>query len=282
MSNPTNAGGGKSPSPPIRRPLKISLAMIAKNEEKRIARSLKSVQYCVGEMIVVDTGSTDGTKEIARSIGATVLDYPFQGDFSAARNFSISACREDWILVLDADEFFPISPRFLLEAAVEEPNEGDNPYKGFYILRHNYENGDQELTYSDYVLRLFRNRKGVQYRHRVHETPEESLDPIEGRLGTLTAMPISHYLFDRDQHYLDSKRLAYVAGLLKDIEENPTDASRYDFLGCEYVRMGRLADAERSFQKWVELAPDHPIARESLEEVRRLISGKTWKRKFTA
>lgn len=248
--------------------------MIAKNEEKRIARSLKSVQACVFEMIVVDTGSSDGTEEVARDLGAKVLHYPFQDDFSAARNFSITACVGDWILVLDADEFFPISPKFLLETAVEAAADSANLYKGYYLLRHNFERSDQELTYSDYVLRLFRNVPGVQYRHRVHETPEESLDIVAGKYGKLTALPISHHLFDRDEKYLSAKRHVYLEGLLKDIEENPADTSRYDFLGCEYVRMGRLAEAEKAFRRWLELVPGHQVAKESLDEVLRLLSQK--------
>ena len=84
--------------------LNISLAMIVKNEENRIRRAIAGARECVKEIIVVDTGSTDRTRDVSREAGATVLDYPFNGDFSAARNFSLTACTGEWILVLDADE----------------------------------------------------------------------------------------------------------------------------------------------------------------------------------
>ncbi|OGH60409.1 MAG: hypothetical protein A3G34_10235 [Candidatus Lindowbacteria bacterium RIFCSPLOWO2_12_FULL_62_27] len=252
----------------------ISLAMIAKNEEKRIERAIRSVQGCIDEIVVVDTGSVDGTREIARKLGAEVLEHPFRGDFSEARNVSLSGCRGDWILVLDADEFFPLSPKVMLEAAVEESVGGaPNCYKGYYLLRHNYEETGQAVTYSDYVLRLFRNRPGVAFRHRVHETLEESLDLIEGKYTHVSAMPISHYLYEREAVYLDTKHERYVEGLKKDIADNPADAGRYDFLGCEYARLGRLEEAEGAFRTLLSLQPGHPGAMESLALVLRLKTG---------
>ncbi len=249
----------------------ISLAMIVKNEQNRIARAIGSVRDCVGEVIVVDTGSTDGTRRKAEELGATVLDYPFRGDFSAARNVSIEVCRGDWILCLDADEFFLFSPQAMLEAATDKTIcDEPNAYKGYYLLRQNHEHSGQELSYSDYVLRLFRNRPGVHFTHHVHETLEESLDSMDGKYGRLTAMPIVHYLFERDAAYLEGKHQAYVEGLLKDIGQRPADASRYDFLGCEYLRLGLLTEAESAFRKLLELDPGNAAGRESLETVVRL------------
>ena len=76
--------------------------MIVKNEEKFLQRCLDSVD--VDEIIVVDTGSTDKTKEIARNYTGKVYDFKWVDDFSKARNFSISKATKEWILVLDADE----------------------------------------------------------------------------------------------------------------------------------------------------------------------------------
>ncbi|MEW6003159.1 MAG: glycosyltransferase, partial [Nitrospirota bacterium] len=82
----------------------ISLCMIVKNEEQNIARALSSVKPVVDEMIVVDTGSTDRTKDIAKAFGAKVYDFAWTDSFSDARNFSLSKASGKWILVLDADE----------------------------------------------------------------------------------------------------------------------------------------------------------------------------------
>lgn len=246
--------------------------MIAKNEESRIARAIGSVREIVGEMIVVDTGSTDRTKDVARDLGARILDWPFTGDFSAARNAGLAACRGEWTLVLDADEFFPISPKGMIETAVAADIAGSpNPYKGYYLLRQNFEENPANLTYSDHVLRLFRNDLLVRYRHRVHETIEESLDRLSGRYGQLTTIPISHYLFERETVYLAAKRRLYLDGLLKDIEEDPADAGRYDFLGCEYAKTGNLAGAERAFRKFLDLRPMDAGGIESLAAVLSLM-----------
>lgn len=82
----------------------VSLCMIVKNEEENLARCLKSLEGIVDEMIVVDTGSTDRTKEIAREFGARVEEFKWTGDFSDARNFSFSLAKCDYIYAADADE----------------------------------------------------------------------------------------------------------------------------------------------------------------------------------
>ncbi|MED4877138.1 glycosyltransferase [Anoxybacillus geothermalis] len=90
-----------------RKLITISLCMIVKNEEDVLARCLDSVQHLVDEIVIVDTGSTDRTKEIARSYTARVIDFPWSDDFSAARNFSFSHAAMDYIFWLDADDILP-------------------------------------------------------------------------------------------------------------------------------------------------------------------------------
>lgn len=82
----------------------LSLCIILKNEEKYLVKCFKSIRDVVDEIIVVDTGSTDKTKDIARVFGAKVYDFTWTGDFSAARNHSLQQAQGEWILILDADE----------------------------------------------------------------------------------------------------------------------------------------------------------------------------------
>src|SRR3990167_6711291 len=82
----------------------ISLCMIVKNEERYLDQCLNSVKDLADEIIIVDTGSTDRTKEIAKKFNAKIFDFKWTDDFSAARNESIKHATKDWILVLDADE----------------------------------------------------------------------------------------------------------------------------------------------------------------------------------
>src|SRR3989338_2535121 len=82
----------------------ISLCMITKNEEKYLEQCLNSVKAFVDEVVIVDTGSIDKTKEIAKRFNAKIYDFKWVDDFSAARNESLKYATKDWILVLDADE----------------------------------------------------------------------------------------------------------------------------------------------------------------------------------
>ena len=85
---------------------KISQCMIVKNEEKNIEKALSWGKGVVSEQIVVDTGSTDRTVELAEKMGAKVYHFEWIDDFSAAKNFAISKAKYEWIALLDADEYF--------------------------------------------------------------------------------------------------------------------------------------------------------------------------------
>ena len=95
--------------------------MIAKNEERVLARCLASVRAIVDEIILVDTGSTDRTVEIAESFGARVYHAPWENDFSKVRNVSLSYATKDWILVLDADEEIDATDHAQLKSFMGDP-----------------------------------------------------------------------------------------------------------------------------------------------------------------
>src|SRR5207253_3105704 len=82
----------------------LSVCLLTRNEEKNIARAVRSVAEAADEVLVADTGSTDRTVEIARSLGARVLDYAWNDDFGAARDYAIAHAGHDWILWLNPDE----------------------------------------------------------------------------------------------------------------------------------------------------------------------------------
>src|SRR3989344_1922813 len=82
----------------------ISLCMITKNEENLLKNCLNNIKDTVDEIIIVDTGSADNTKETARKFNAKIFDFKWGDNFSEARNFSLQKATQEWILVLDADE----------------------------------------------------------------------------------------------------------------------------------------------------------------------------------
>lgn len=86
--------------------IRLSQCMIVKNEEKNIQRALSWGKDIMWEQIVVDTGSTDRTVELAREMGAKIYHFSWIDDFSAAKNYAIEQAEGDWIVFLDADEYF--------------------------------------------------------------------------------------------------------------------------------------------------------------------------------
>ena len=142
---------------------KLGLCMIVKNEERALARCLESVRDWVGEMVVVDTGSTDNTVNIAVSYGARVSHFAWCDDFSAARNAALDQATCEWILVLDGDEFLHVEDPEKLAQALQQSR-----FDGFSVpIRSVNDDG----TYSKaMVFRLFRrSQPGIRYRGEVHE-----------------------------------------------------------------------------------------------------------------
>ena len=117
--------------------VKLSLCMIVKNEKAFLERCLKSVQGLVDEIIVVDTGSRDKTKEIALRFGAKVYDFNWCDDFSLARNEWLKYATGDWILVLDADEMIAQEDFKKIRWLMEQ-----DKFKGYYLCQRNYSNNN--------------------------------------------------------------------------------------------------------------------------------------------
>src|SRR5580704_11557046 len=114
--------------------MRIGAAMIVKNEERCLGRCLASIRDLVDEIVIVDTGSTDRSVEIAEQFGAHVLYREWDGDFSAARNVSLDAVTSDLILYIDADEYLVEGDRAAVARAVAE---GGGRHVAFRLgLRH--------------------------------------------------------------------------------------------------------------------------------------------------
>lgn len=149
--------------------MKISACWITKNEADNLRLSIDSVKSIVDEIIVVDTGSTDNTVEVAKELGAQVHYFEWIGDFSAARNYTISLLTGDIAFFLDADEYF--LPAFLpkdrkaIESLYESPN-----IDGVSFTRHNVQITDQKVISVDRMMRMFRNNGQLAYKDKIHES----------------------------------------------------------------------------------------------------------------
>ena len=148
----------------------LSVAIIAKNAEKTIARTLQSVASIANEIIVVINDCTDDTKNISEGYGATVIEHPWEG-FREQKNFAIAQAKCNWILFLDADE--ALDDRLIknIKNFLNTPHLTQE-YDGVVLSRKTIILGkwiSHGSIYPDYLLRLFKNGKGKFIGGRVHE-----------------------------------------------------------------------------------------------------------------
>lgn len=147
------------------RALKISACYIVKNEAKNLAKSIKSLKSQVNEIVVVDTGSTDNTIVVARKLGARVYSFPWQDDFSKARNFALSKAKGDWLVLLDADEYFTAKTAGNIRQVIRQAQQAD----GLLIQMVNYDVDKAEVQDYFYQLRIVRNQQELHYEGKIHE-----------------------------------------------------------------------------------------------------------------
>lgn len=142
----------------------ICCCMIVKNEAEGLPRVLASVKPLVTRVVVVDTGSEDGSPEVARKLGAEVYLHPWEGpfDFSAARNISLGYAREDWILVMDGDDELEPADVPLVRRLAERDEEDCWCFLSISTNAFGVESGTHWLP------RLYRNNMGFHYEGRVH------------------------------------------------------------------------------------------------------------------
>lgn len=147
------------------RALKISACYIVKNEAKNLAKSIKSLKNQVNEIVVVDTGSTDNTIVVARKLGARVYNFPWQDDFSKARNFALSKAKGDWLILLDADEYFTAKTAGNIRQVIRQAQQAD----ALLIQMVNYDVDKAEIQDYFYQLRIVCNQQGLHYEGKIHE-----------------------------------------------------------------------------------------------------------------
>lgn len=207
----------------------LALVVIAKNEERCIARCLHSARAFVDKMVLLDTGSTDSTIEIAQACGASVHQSPWGDDFSAARNTALSLADADWHLILDADEWIESGAEYLRSAM-------SAPALGIACIRNEYQLSGNTALENAWIPRLL--PKGVQYAGRIHEQPVSKLPrirlPLVLRHDGYTPGPKQHkqgrnrrLLEDELKHHPSDPYLLYQMG--KDCEFYGEHA-----LACDY------------------------------------------------
>lgn len=206
----------------------ITQCLIAKNEEDNIEYCLSHLKSVVDEQIVVDTGSTDRTVEIAEKVRAKVFHFDWIDDFSAARNFALSKAKGDWIIFLDCDEYFSDSSIQLIKKHIKGIN-GNRNIDGILSELINIDKDKNVISVAKNVSpRIFRNRKNIKYRNRIHEflsdTKREKFNFSVVCLDGSNELKILHTGYDKKVVQEKNKNERNISMLKKELAENPTDS----------------------------------------------------------
>lgn len=233
--------------------------MIVKNEEKNIRQALSWAKGIAFEQIVVDTGSTDRTVEIAEEMGAKVYHFKWIDDFSAAKNFAIEQATGDWIAFLDADEYFKNEDiHYLFEyiQKIERFNQQSSKKNQVLILRlplFNL-NDDGQVFSSTVQDRIFRNIPQLRYENKIHEqliSPSEDF-PYVHFLGD-EKLPIYHTGYAQKVYESSNKAQRNIILLEKAIAENPKSTKILYHLGNSYFANHQIEKAEEVWKQALEV-----------------------------
>ena len=217
--------------------MRISLCMIVKNEAAVLGRCLESVKDAVDEIVIIDTGSTDETKDIAGRYTEQIYDFPWVDDFSAARNFSFSKATMDFVMWMDADDVLPPSQAAGLVALKESlPPETDMVTMKYHLAW----DAQGRASFVSTRERLLRRTAGFQWEGRVHECI-----PM---VGAVVHTPL--YLEHRSDHGKSDRNLKIYE--MQKAEGLPFSPREMYYYARELVEHGRHSEAAVQFEAFLD------------------------------
>jgi tetratricopeptide (TPR) repeat protein len=234
--------------------LTLSLCMIVRDEEEMLPRCLAAIKDAVDEIIIVDTGSTDRTIEIARSFGATVIERDWTGSFADARNVSFDAAAGDWVMYLDADEVLVSEDAERLRSVT-----GRVWREAFYLVETNYtgEQGDgTALTHN--AMRIFRNRPEYRFEGRLHEQIAQNLPGYVPERIEHTTLRVEHYGYLGSVRSSKEKSHRNIELLRAQMSESPPTPFLHFNLGSEYAAAGDAPAALAAFARAWQMIQTEP------------------------
>ena len=230
----------------------ISQCMIVKNEEKNIRRALSWGKDIMCEQIVVDTGSSDRTVEIAREMGAKIFFFPWINDFAAAKNFAIDQAKGDWIAFLDADESFtPEDTKKIPEILEYVGDDVDGLLTGIVDLDEN-----NHITSGGTMIRFFVNRPDLRYVGKIHEHLVR-----KGRSGLHLTDATEQLAFlhtgYQEQEKKDKSKFERNRNIILEIlKQEPENCDYLGYLGDTYSSDGKNEEARDAYKKAVAAMPE--------------------------
>jgi glycosyltransferase involved in cell wall biosynthesis len=224
---------------------RLSVCVIARDEEAVIGRCLESVQPAADQIVVVDTGSTDRTVEIAEGYGATIGHFTWCDDFAAARNLSLELATGDWILWLDADDY--LLPADLQKVTKAKALSVD---QAFYFTLIN--EGDDRSRFRQ--VKMFPNRPEIRFERPVHETVVPALTRLGIPLRSTDA-EVRHTGY-AVKAVTESKKAYYQELMLKWLADHPEDYQTCFRIGHTFYSNGDRGRAREYFDRILRVGRD--------------------------
>jgi glycosyltransferase involved in cell wall biosynthesis len=231
--------------------MKISACLIVKNEADNIGRCLDSLKNISNEIIVVDTGSTDNTKEIALKYSAKVFDYQWDNNFSNAKNYALEKTTGDWIIFLDADEYFGPNTQKHLHKVIKHIN----PNKIFDAILCKIINIEVQLgrvISENPTIRIFRGKTGIRYEGAIHEEPLKRGKTLKA--ANITDVSLIIYHTGYSIAVLPEKIQRNLNILEKEIENNRITNLTYYYMSSSHYTLKNYEEAV----KYGILSLEHP------------------------
>ncbi|MCB2312377.1 glycosyltransferase [Clostridium tagluense] len=231
----------------------VSLCMIVKNEETYLPRCLSSIKDIVDEIIIVDTGSTDRTIDIAKSFGANVHYFKWNNNFSDARNESLKYATKDWILILDGDdELYPEDQENLRDLLTKQLDENAIYY--FETLNYYGSTIDNNSITINLNPRLYKNNQGTHYDGEIHN----QLIFSENKYNAIyTLIKIHHFGYMNKSIDSKDKRTRNITLLKQQIKKDPDNYFAHFNLGTEYAALDDVKMALEHYYKSYENFEPH-------------------------
>ncbi len=225
----------------------LTLCMIVKNEEASLPQTLSSVKDIVDEMVILDTGSTDRTTEIATDFGARVYHFDWCNDFSAARNEALKYVQGKWVLVLDADEVLTPEIKPEIRQAIKTDSRQDSSTAHRLVINLvRQEVGASQSPYS-LVSRLFRNHPEVHFSRPYHAMVDDSVTQLlqrepDWQIISLPTVAILHYGYQPGAIAALDKYTRARTAMEGFLATHPDDPYVCNKLGALYIQMGQVSE----------------------------------------
>jgi GT2 family glycosyltransferase/glycosyltransferase involved in cell wall biosynthesis len=221
---------------------RLSVCLIVRNESARIQHCLDSIQSLATQIVVVDTGSEDDTRQIAGQKGAEIINFTWNDDFSAARNQALELASGDWILILDADESMAPEDVERIAAEMELPD----------ALSYQFEvvDADTHEVESFQPVRLFRNAPGIFFQGIIGESCKMSLESFgkTWRMNSLVSKASIHHHWRRASENEQKEKMARHFSLMEQaLQQSPDDVQLLFRSALELKRGGEVNQAVHRF-----------------------------------